>query len=122
MVCSAQTMHLSWVKISTISEQTISSFHFSLITEYHRVRQKKISAYGMFGANCAPILQRQQHYLQTEQNNIPHESGHLGVPSGASKMISEDVVRLAQTVHLYCVKISTISERTELSFHLSLIT
>jgi hypothetical protein len=34
---------------------------------------------------------------------------HLGVPSGASKIIYEPVVRSMQTVHLSCVKISTIS-------------
>jgi hypothetical protein len=38
------------------------------------------------------------------------------------KTISEAVVCLAQTVHLFYVKISTISEQTELSFHLSLAT
>jgi hypothetical protein len=37
-------------------------------------------------------------------------------------MISELVVRSAQTVHLSCVKISTISKRTEMSFHLGLAT
>ena len=37
-------------------------------------------------------------------------------------MISEPMVRSTQTVHLSCVKISTLSKRTELSFHLSLIT
>jgi hypothetical protein len=46
----------------------------------------------------------------------------LGLPSGAFKTISEPIVRLAQTVHLYCVKISTISKRTKTSFHLSLVT
>jgi hypothetical protein len=55
-------------------------------------------------------------------NEIPHDPCHLGVPSGASKMISEPVVRSAQTVHLSCVRISTISKRTESCFHLSLIT
>jgi hypothetical protein len=76
----------------------------------------------MFGANRAPILHQHQHSLQMDQNEIPHDSRHLGVPSGASKMISEAVVRSAQTVHLSCVKINTISERTESSFHLSIVT
>ena len=35
-------------------------------------------------------------------------------------MISEPMVRSTQTVHLSCVKISTISERNKISFHLSL--
>ena len=33
-------------------------------------------------------------------NEIPRDPRHLGVPSGASKTISELMVRLAQTVHL----------------------
>jgi hypothetical protein len=46
----------------------------------------------------------------------------LGVSSGACKMISEPMVCSTQTVHLSCVKISTVSKRTEMSFHVSLIT
>jgi hypothetical protein len=76
----------------------------------------------MFSTNRAPILNRHQHYLQMDQNEIPHDPRHLGVPSGASETISEAVVLLAQTVQLSYVKISTIFERTELSFHLSLVT
>jgi hypothetical protein len=76
----------------------------------------------MFGANRAPILHRQQHYLQMDQNDIPQDQSHLGVPSGASKMISEAVVCSSQTVHLSCVKISTLSKKTESSFHLSVVT
>jgi hypothetical protein len=76
--------------------------------------QNDFCAYGMFNVNCALILH--QHCLQMDQNEIRHDPRHLGVPSGASKMISEVVVRSAQTVHLSCVKISTIFEWTELSF------
>jgi hypothetical protein len=69
-------------------------------------------AYGTFGANRANILHR---------NEIPHDPSHLVVTSRASKMISEPVVCSAQSVHLSCFKISTISKRTESSFHLSLV-
>jgi hypothetical protein len=57
-----------------------------------------------------------------DENKIRHDPLHLGVPSGASKMIFKPMVRSAQTVHLSCVKISTISKRTKMSFHLSLVT
>ena len=53
--------------------------------------------------------------LQTERSETPHDPRHLGVPSGASKMIYEPMVRWTQTVDLSCVKISTISKRSELS-------
>jgi hypothetical protein len=76
----------------------------------------------MFGANHAPILHWHKHYLQIDQNEIAHDPRHLGVPSGASKTISKHVVRSVQTMHLSCVKISTISKWTESSFQLSLVT
>ena len=84
--------------------------------------QTDFQAYGTFGANRATIWHRREHCLQIDQNEIAHDPRHLGVPSGESKMISEPMVRLAQTAHLSCVKISTISKRTEMSFHLSLVT
>ena len=38
----------------------------------------------MFHANRAPIL----HYLQTDRTELPLEPHHLGVQTGASKMVS----------------------------------
>jgi hypothetical protein len=40
-------------------------------------------------ANRAPILHGHWHCLQTERNKVLHDPRYLGVPSGASKMISE---------------------------------
>jgi hypothetical protein len=76
----------------------------------------------MFSTNRTAILNRHRHYLQIEQKEIPHDPCHLGVSSDRSKTISEVVVRSAQTVHLSCVKIITIFERTKSSFHFSLVT
>ena len=56
-----------------------------------------------------------------DQNDIPHDQCHLGVPSGVSKIISVPVVRSVQTVNLSCIKINTISKQTKTSFHLSLV-
>jgi hypothetical protein len=122
VVHSGQTMRLSYVKIGNISRSTIG-FHLSLsprstigcIQNYFR-------AYGMFSTDYASILHRHQHYLQMDQNEIPHDPRDPRVPSGAFKMISEAMVRWAQTVHLSCVKFSTIFEWTESSFHLSIVT
>jgi hypothetical protein len=146
-------MHLSCVKISTISKQTKTSIHLSLVTsEYHPVRPKWFSepmvrfaqtvhlsaptltlssnepkldskwptsprssigcvqnnfrACDTFGANRAPILQQDLHYLLTERNKHPLELGHPGGPSGSSNTISEPMVRLAQTVHLSCTTLT----------------
>ena len=52
-----------------------------------------------------------------ERSEIPHEPRHLGVPSGASKMISDSMERSAQTVHPPCVNIYHYlqTDRNELS-------
>jgi hypothetical protein len=57
-----------------------------------------------------------------DRNEILHDPRHLGVPLGAFKMISEVTVRSVQTVHQSWIKISSISKRTETSFHLTLVT
>jgi len=67
----------------------------------------------MSTANHAPILHRHKECLQTERSEIPNDPRHLGVPSGASKTIYELMVRSTRTVHLYCLKLSTIFKRTE---------
>jgi hypothetical protein len=123
MVRSAQTLHLSYIKISTISNKlNQASTGASSPRSTIGCVQNYFWAYGMFSTNHAPILNRHQQYLQIDQNEIPHDTCHLGVPSGASKTIYETVVHLAKTVHLSYVKISTIFEQTELSLHLSLVT
>jgi hypothetical protein len=62
------------------------------------------------------------HLPCTDQNEIKYDPSHLGVPSGASKMISEPMVHSPQIVHLSCIKISIISKRNETSTHFSLVT
>jgi hypothetical protein len=57
-----------------------------------------------------------------DQNEIRHDPGHLGVLSAVSKAIFEPMVRSSQTVHLSCIKNSTISKWTEMSIQLTLIT
>jgi hypothetical protein len=121
MVRSAQAVHLYCINTNNISKWTKTRFHMT-----HSPRssiwcvQDDFRAYGTFDTNRAPILSQDRHYLQTNSGKLPHDSHHLGVPLGASKMIFEPTVRSAQATHL--VKISTISKRTKPSFHLSLVT
>ena len=71
-------------------------------------------AYGALCTNHAPILH--QNCLQTDWSKIPYDTHDLGVLSGASKLISENMVCSMQIIHLSCIKICTISkDRTELS-------
>ena len=86
------------------------------------MRANNFGAYGTFGANRALILRQDEHNLQTDRNEHPLVPRLLGVASGASKTISEPMVRSAQTVQLSCVKFSTISKQTESIFHLRLVT
>jgi hypothetical protein len=55
---------------------------------------------GTFGVNRAPFLHQNYNFLQTDQNELPLDPHHLGVQSGAPKMISEPLECLAQTAHL----------------------
>jgi hypothetical protein len=76
----------------------------------------------MFDANRAPILHRNKHYLQKDQKEILHDPRHLGVPSGASKMIYGAMVRLVQTVYLSCTETNTISKWTKTRFYMTYVT
>jgi hypothetical protein len=121
MVHLVQTVHLYCTDTNTVSKRTKMRFHMT-----HPPRSSigcvhdDIRAYGTFSANRAP--RQEQHYLEMDQNEVPLEPRHLGVQSGASKMIYEPMVCSAQTMHLSRIKISTISKRTKMHFHLSLIT
>jgi hypothetical protein len=74
---------------------------------------------GTFDTNRAPFLQCDYRCLQTDSNKLPLEARHLRVSSGASKTISDPMVCLAQTVHLYCTDTNTVSKRTEMGFHMT---
>jgi hypothetical protein len=122
-VHSTQTAQLSCVKSTTISKRTRTSFHLSLdIYEYRRVCPKQfLSLWYVWHKPCTYIAPT----LTLSPNETKRDSTrptHLGVPSSASKTISEPMVRSTQTTHISCVKISTISKWTQTSFHLSLVT
>jgi hypothetical protein len=79
-------------------------------------------AYGTYGANHAPILHQDYHYVQTNQKELSFEPCNLGVPTGVSKMISEPMVRLEQTVHLSCTDTNAIFKQIETRFQMTDIT
>jgi hypothetical protein len=53
------------------------------------------------------------------QNEFRVDPHHVGLPSVAPKMISKPIVHSAQTMHLSCVEINTISKQSQTSFHLT---
>jgi hypothetical protein len=56
-----------------------------------------------------------------DQNKILNDP-HRGVPLGVSKMISEPMVRLVQTMHLSFTNTNNISKWTETIFHMTHVT
>jgi hypothetical protein len=113
MVHSTQTTQLSCIEITTISKRTQTSCHRSSIgCVPHDFR-----ADATFDTNRARFLQCDYRYLQTNSNELPLEARHIRVSSGASKTISEPMVRLAQTTHLYCTNANTVSKWSKTSFH-----
>jgi hypothetical protein len=67
-------------------------------------------------------LHQDLHYLQRDQNELPLEPHHLGVPSGASKTIPKPMVHLVQIVHLSCTVTNTISKWTQRTFDMTHVT
>jgi hypothetical protein len=84
--------------------------------------QNDLWGYDTFGANHAPIVHRNQHYFQKDRNEVLHDPRHLGVLSSASKMIYEAMVRLVQTVDLFCTETNTISKWTKTRFYMTHVT
>jgi hypothetical protein len=62
------------------------------------------------------------NYLQKDRKEILLDPRHLGVPSGVSKMISEAMLRLVQTVDLSCTETNNISKLTETRFYMTHVT
>jgi hypothetical protein len=120
MIRSAQTLHLYCTDSNTVSKRTETRFQMT-----HSPRssigcvQHDFRSDGKFDTNHARFLRQDYHNLQTDSNMFPLKPCHLGVSSGASKMISEPMVRSAQTVHLYCTDTNTVSKRTETRFHMT---
>jgi hypothetical protein len=123
MVHLAQTVHLSFVKISIISKRIKTSFHLNLITkEYHWVWPNQLPSLWYIWHKPSSYLESRLTLSLNGPKGASLEPCNLEVPLGTSKIISKPMIHLVQTVHLSWVKISTISKWTETSFHLSVVT
>jgi hypothetical protein len=115
MVRSAQTVHLSCVKISTISntdrlELPLDPHHLEvLLGAFKIISEPMVRLAYTVHLSCTNT----NTISKRTKNEIQLEPRHQWVPSGVSKTISEPMVHSVQTVHLSCVKISTISKRTK---------
>ena len=120
----AQTVHLSCVKVNTISKRTETSFPL------HPCHLEVPSGASKLISEPMVRLAQTMHLSCVEVNTIskrtetsfPLHLCHRGVPSGASKLISERMVRLAQILHLSCIESNTFSKLNETSLHLTHVT
>jgi hypothetical protein len=123
MIHLAQAFHLSCTNTNTVSKWTKTRFDMTYITwGFHRVRPKWfLSLWYVRHKQCSYLASRLAPF-QMDRNALPLEPHHLRVPSGASKMISEPMVCLAQTVHLSCTDINTVFKWTETRFDMTHVT
>jgi hypothetical protein len=107
------TVHLPCIKISTISKQTETSFHLSLVTfEYHWVCPKWfMSLWYVWRKPCTYLALT----LTPSPNGPKQISPWPTSPRGSIGCVQNDFrayVCSARTVHLSCVKINTIYKWT----------
>jgi hypothetical protein len=118
MVCSLQTVHLSCTDINTVSKWTKTKFHTTHTTyEFHWVRPQLFMS--LWYLQCKPwtYLVSKLALSANRPNRAPPDPRHLGVPSGASKMIYQPMVRLTQSEHLSWTDANTVSKQIETRFH-----
>jgi hypothetical protein len=98
MVRLIETMHPSCTDTDADTKRTKMRFHMTYVTEeFHRVRLKRfLSLWYVQGKPCTYLASRLA-LSQNGWNRAPLELRHLGVPSSASKMISQHMVHLAQS-------------------------
>jgi hypothetical protein len=117
MVCSAQTVHLSCVKISTISKQTEMSFHLSLITsKHHQVHLKRfLSLQYVRRKPCMYLASR----LALSLNGQKRASTWASSSSNSIRCIKNNFLAgglFTKPVHQSCTYTNTVSIRTEIRF------
>jgi hypothetical protein len=119
MVHSVQTVHLYCTNTNIVSKRTDTRFHMTHSPKnlIGCVQDDFLSLWYLQHkprTYLAPRLALSLNGLK----QLPLEPRHLGLLSGASKMISKPVVHSAETMHLYCTDTNTISKRTEMRFHI----
>jgi hypothetical protein len=89
LVCSMQTVHLSWIKISSISKQTKPSIHLSPFTlEYQQVHTKWFLRLWFIRCKLCTYLTPKLTMSPNGPKRDPYDTCHQGVPSSAFKLIS----------------------------------
>jgi hypothetical protein len=118
---SAQTVHLSFVKISTVSIRNEMSLHLSPETkEYHWVRSKQfLSVWYVWRKPCTYFALT----LTPSLNGPKQDSTWATLPRSSIGCVQNNFQAygtFAANRAPICIKICTISKRIETSFHFSL--
>jgi hypothetical protein len=118
MVCSVQTVHLSCTDTNTVSKRPKRRFHRTHATyEFHWVRPQLFMSLWYLQCKPCTYLMSRLALSPNGPNKAPPDPRHLGVPSGASKMIYEPMVRLTQIEHLSWTNANTVSKQIKTRFH-----
>jgi hypothetical protein len=119
MVCLTQTKHLSCNDANIVYKRTKTRFHVTHVTyDFHRVPLKLFMSLWYVQCKLCTYLAWKLDQYPKGPNKAPPDPHHLGVPSGASKMISEPMVRLTQTEHLS----HTVSKQIKTRFYMTDVT
>jgi hypothetical protein len=123
MVCLVQIMHLSCTDANIISKWTEMRFQMTHVTsEFHRVHPKRFMSPWYNQRKWSNYLASRLALSPNKPKRASTWALWLWSPSGAFKMISEPMVRLAQTVHQSCTDTNTVSKWTKTRFHMNHIT
>jgi hypothetical protein len=123
MVHLAQTMHISctdsilspnWKKWDSTSLTTSRSSIGCVQNNFCAFWYVRHKSCNYFFVKISAISNR--------LNELPHQPRQQEVLSDVYKMISEPMVRVAQTMHLSCTDTNTVSKRTEAIFYKTHIT
>jgi hypothetical protein len=90
--------------------------------EFHRVRPKLFPSLWYVQRKPCTYLVSRLALSQNKPDELPIEPRHLEVPLGGLKTIPEPMVRLAQTVQLFCTETNTVSIWTETRFDTTQVT
>jgi hypothetical protein len=123
LVCLTQTEQLSCSNNNTVSKRTKTRFDRTHVTyEFHRVHPKLFMSLWYVQCKSCTYLVSRLTLPPNGRNRAPPDPRHLGVPSGASKIIFEPRVCFTQTKHLSCTDANTISKEIETRFHMTDVT
>jgi hypothetical protein len=112
-VRSVQTVHLSSIKISTISKWNESCFRLSLLTtEYHRVPPKWfLSLWYVWRKPCTCLAPTLTQFPNRAERDSTWPSSPRSSIRCVQNYFSKPMVCSARSIHLSWVRISTISQR-----------